>query len=206
MSHALITHWHHDHVGGIKDLLKLCPDAIIYKNSPTSGQTTIHDGQIFKTEDASLRAFHCPGHTTDHMAFILEEENAMFTGDNVLGHGTAVFEELATYLDSLAQMRKQFSGRAYPGHGAVIEDGHDKITEYINHRKQREEEILQALRKVDGEATPLELVKVVYEDVPENLHEAAAHGALQVLQKLEGEAKVVPSGQEKWQISGKATL
>lgn len=130
----------------------------------------------------------------------------MFTGDNVLGHGTAVFEELATYLDSLAHMRKQFSGRAYPGHGAMIEDGHGKITEYINHRKQREEEILQALSKVDGEATPLELVKVVYEDLPEDLHEAAAHGTLQALQKLEGEAKVVPSEQEKWQIRGKATL
>lgn len=63
-----------------------------------------------------MRAFHCPGHTTDHMAFVLEEENAMFTGDNVLGHGTAVFEDLAVYLDSLSRMREQFHGRAYPGH------------------------------------------------------------------------------------------
>lgn len=130
----------------------------------------------------------------------------MFTGDNVLGHGTAVFEDLATYLNSLAQMRKQFGGRAYPGHGAVIEDGRGRITEYISHRKQREDELLQALRKIDGEATPMELVKVVYEDVPENLHEAAANGALQVLQKLEGEGKVISNGNGKWQISGKATL
>ena len=50
------------------------------------------------------------------MAFVLEEESAMFTGDNVLGHGTAVFEELAVYLDSLSRMREQFRGRAYPGH------------------------------------------------------------------------------------------
>ena len=50
------------------------------------------------------------------MAFVLEEENAMFTGDNVLGHGTAVFEDLAVYLDSLTRMREQFHGRAYPGH------------------------------------------------------------------------------------------
>lgn len=50
------------------------------------------------------------------MAFVLEEENAMFTGDNVLGHGTAVFEDLAMYLDSLSRMREQFDGRAYPGH------------------------------------------------------------------------------------------
>ena len=40
----------------------------------------------------------------------------MFTGDNVLGHGTAVFEDLTVYLDSLSRMREQFRGRAYPGH------------------------------------------------------------------------------------------
>lgn len=63
-----------------------------------------------------MRAFHCPGHTADHMVFVLEEESAMFTGDNVLGHGTAVFENLTVYLDSLSRMREQFRGRAYPGH------------------------------------------------------------------------------------------
>ncbi|KAL2045494.1 hypothetical protein N7G274_001922 [Stereocaulon virgatum] len=206
VSHAIVTHRHQDHVGGIKDLLSLCPNAVIHKHNPISGQKTINDGQIFETEGASLRAFHCPGHTTDHMALVLEEENAMFTGDNVLGHGTAVFEDLATYLDSLAQMRNQFGGRAYPGHGEVIEDGRGRITEYISHRKQREDELLHALRKTGNEATPLELVKVVYEDVSESLHEAAANGSLQVLQKLEGEGKVVLNGNGKWQISGKATL
>jgi len=140
------------------------------------------------------------------MAFVLEEEDAMFTGDNVLGHGTAVFEDLATYLDSLARMEKQFIARAYPGHGAAIEDGRGRINEYIEHRRQREEEILQALRQVEGDATPMELVKVVYKDVPENLHAPAAKGAVQVLRKLEGEGKVAQSGHEKWQIIGKATL
>ena len=116
ISHAIITHGHPDHVGGVKDLLSLCPKVEVYKCTPASGQKPIHDRQTFKTEGAKLRAFHCPGHTTDHMAFVLEEENAMFTGDNVLGHGTAVFEDLAVYLDSLSRMREQFYGRAYPGH------------------------------------------------------------------------------------------
>lgn len=100
----------------MKDLLSLCPKVAVYKHDPSSGQNPIYDGQIFETEGAKLRAFHCPGHTTDHMAFVLEEENAMFTGDNVLGHGTAVFEDLAVYLDSLSRMQEQFHGRAYPGH------------------------------------------------------------------------------------------
>ncbi|KAK4696000.1 endoribonuclease LACTB2, partial [Lecanoromycetidae sp. Uapishka_2] len=206
VSDALVTHWHHDHVGGIKALSSLCPSARIHKYNPVSGQSTIDDGQIFKTEGASLQAFHCPGHTTDHMAFVLEEEDAMFTGDNVLGHGTAVFEDLATYLDSLAQMRIRFNGRAYPGHGAVIEYGNAKISEYIEHRKRREEEILQALGQVEGDATPMELVKVVYKDVPEHLHEPAAKGTVQMLRKLEGEGRVAQSGQERWRMGGKATL
>ncbi|CAF9907595.1 hypothetical protein IMSHALPRED_005581 [Imshaugia aleurites] len=140
------------------------------------------------------------------MAFVLEEENAMFTGDNVLGHGTAVFEDLAVYLDSLTRMRDQFHGRAYPGHGTVIEDGRARIEEYIAHRKQREEEILQALRNHGKEASSMELVKVVYKDVPEDLHVPAANGVVQVLRKLEAEGKVGRDQRERWHIADKATL
>lgn len=118
----------------------------MYKNAPEEGQVDILDGRVFQTEGASLRAFHCPGHTSDHMALVLDEENAMFTGDNVLGHGTAVFEDLPTYLSSLDRMQRQFDGRAYPGHGAVIEDGGGKIVEYIRHRQQREDEVMQVLK------------------------------------------------------------
>ena len=118
ISQAILTHWHPDHVGGVADLLSLCPQVQIYKYDPTNGQNSIHDSQTFESEGAKLRAFYCPGHTADHMAFILEEENAMFTGDNILGHGTAVFEDLTVYLDSLSRMREQFCGRAYPGHAS----------------------------------------------------------------------------------------
>lgn len=90
--------------------------------------------------------------------------------------------------------------------GTVIEDGRAKIEEYIAHRKQREEEILQALRDIGEGATSMELVKVVYKDVPESLHEPAANGVGQVLQKLEGEGKVAQRQHERWQIADKATL
>lgn len=206
ISQALITHWHPDHIGGVKDLISLCPKVAIHKHNPASGQNPIYDGQIFEAEGAKLRAFHCPGHTTDHMAFVLKEENAMFTGDNVLGHGTAVFEDLAVYLDSLSRMREQFHGRAYPAHGTVIEDGRARIEEYIAHRKQRENEIVQALSDIGKEATSMELVKVVYKDVPENLHVPAANGVVQVLRKLEGEGKVAQRQHERWQTADKTTL
>lgn len=155
-----------------------------------------------------MKALYCPGHTADHMAFILPEESAMFTGDNVLGHGTAVFESLSTYLSSLAVMLQQCPpGRAYPGHGAVIEDGRAKIEEYITHRKEREEGILQALGSGGGtERTVMEIVKVVYKDYPENLHVPAANGVGQILKKLEEEGKVRQSRSESWMIASKPTL
>ena len=140
------------------------------------------------------------------MAFILEEEDAMFTGDNVLGHGTAVFEDLSTYLASLGRMKLQFHGRAYPGHGAVIDDGPAKIQEYIDHRNEREQEVLQTLKEGGKAMTPMEIVRVVYKDYPESLYEAAAKGVLQILEKLEGEGKVKREAGERWKIAEKSTL
>ncbi|KAH6886487.1 beta-lactamase-like protein [Thelonectria olida] len=206
---ALISHWHHDHTGGIKDLLSLSPDTRIYKHDPDPDQLDIADGQQFSVEGASLTASYTPGHTTDHFVFVLKEEDSMFTADNVLGHGTAVFEDMAKYLQSLERMKPMFKGRAYPGHGPVIEDGPAKITEYIAHRRQREEQVIRTLGlKPDGASpdvsaelrtppsawTAMELVKIIYQDVPENLHQAACGGVLQILHKLKSEGRVLQEG------------
>ncbi|OGM49956.1 metallo-beta-lactamase domain protein [Aspergillus bombycis] len=218
---ALLTHWHHDHVNGIPDLRKLCPQVTIYKNQPNEGQSGIEDGQVFCVEGATLKAFHTPGHTVDHMVFVLEEEDAIFTGDNVLGHGTAVFEDLKVYLSSLQRMQDRVSGRGYPGHGAVIENAMARITEYIKHRQQREDEVIRVLRygKLDvpddepsperkASWTPLEIVKVIYHNVPESLHLPASYGVLQVLMKLEAEGKTVHDTEsDKWRLeTGKSAL
>ncbi|KAI4204664.1 MAG: hypothetical protein LQ350_000979 [Teloschistes chrysophthalmus] len=174
----------------------------------------IEDGQKFSAQGVTLRANHCPGHTKDHVAFVLEEEDAMFTGDNVLGHGTAVFEDLAAYMTSLDRMRKQFTGRAYPGHGAVTDDGKNRITEYIQHRNQREREVLDVLaeaKKSDndshaGRRTSMDIVKIVYKDYPENLYGPAAWGVLQILEKLAKEGKTSQSEDgDQWQIANKPT-
>jgi endoribonuclease LACTB2 len=218
---VILTHWHTDHVGGVKDLLGYSPGTRVYKNCADDNQLDIEDGQYFRVEGATLRALHSPGHTTDHMALVFEEEDAMFTGDNVLGHGTAVFEDLANYLSSLEKMQHQFSGRAYPGHGPVIEDGAARIQEYIQHRAQRENQVIEVLEsargppdsvEADGSRDPvgltsMEIVKTIYKDVPEDLHSPAERGVLQVLCKLQEEGKASrDSTSKRWRISDRATL
>ncbi|CAK7272552.1 hypothetical protein SEPCBS57363_005189 [Sporothrix epigloea] len=224
LSAALITHWHADHVGGIGQLRRLFSDIAVYQSqiaqhsfAPSAvgrGIQDIVDGDTFSVEGATLRAVHTPGHTTDHMAFVLEQEGSIFAGDNVLGQGTAVFEDLAVYLQSLARMQALYDkgdkgGRLlYPGHGPIVKDGPAKIAEYIQHRQQREDQVTQLLLTSDKIETPIcptdcgkpttwtamELVEVIYADVRRDLYPAAERGIIQILEKLEGEGKVVRDG------------
>ena len=205
---TLLTHWHHDHIKGVPDLLAHSPHTQIYKRDPQDDWQNISSGQTFSIEGATLRAFHCPGHTKDHTAFILEEESAMFTADNVLGQGTAVFEDLATYMASLDAMSTQFKGRAYPGHGPVIEDGPAKVLEYIKHRRQREKQVLDVLAgEKEGGWTSMDVVKVIYKDYPESLWEPAERGVLQILDKLLKEGKVQhDEGKGTWSLAAKSAL
>ncbi|KAI0150648.1 putative metallo-beta-lactamase domain protein [Xylariaceae sp. FL1272] len=223
VSAALLTHWHHDHTQGVPQLRQLVPDATVYKYDPDHGEKSINDGHTFAVDGATLTAVHTPGHTTDHVVFVFREEDALFTGDNVLGHGTAVFEDLHIYLQSLAQMETLVSGRAYPGHGPVLSEARTKIVEYIAHRQQREQQVLQTLGSVNHASsrphdsaevdtwTPMELVKIIYADVPENLHLPASHGVSQILKKLlrEDRVMVVNRGNtagDSWRLKGRPSL
>eukprot|EP01050_Picozoa_sp_SAG11_P013864 SAG11_NODE_1652_length_4509_cov_3.121088_4_plen_110_part_00 len=106
---------------------------IRYSIWPREEFDPLMDGQVVQTEGASLRAIYTPGHANDHLAFVLEEEGSMFTADNVLGIGTAVFSDLGLYIDSLERMRsacveivKENPVRLYTGHGPMIDDGRNR--------------------------------------------------------------------------------
>ncbi|KAF2481791.1 metallo-beta-lactamase domain-containing protein [Neohortaea acidophila] len=216
---VLLSHWHGDHVGGVADVkgLEGCEGVKVYKKvRPDGQQLEIAHGQVFRTEGATLRAFHSPGHTVDHMAFVLEEEDAMFTGDNVLGHGTAVFEDLSAYIESLEGMKGQFAGRAYPGHGEVVEDGRGKIREYIAHRAEREEQVAAVLREDAGKQVggkgneegwrSMGIVKVIYKEYPEHLHAPAEGSVVHVLMKMEADGRVRKNRDGTWSLTKKAAL
>ncbi|TGZ83169.1 Metallo-hydrolase/oxidoreductase [Ascodesmis nigricans] len=195
ITHCLITHRHHDHIGGISDVLSLSPSTRIHKNDPDEPtHADITDGQEFSVEGATLKAIYTPGHTDDHMCFHLAEENALFTGDNVLGHGTSVFSDLGAYMGSLRRMRDLKPDVGYPGHGAVLTDGTKAIETYILHRQRREDQIVGVMRKAaeNGKRwlSSMEIVREIYTDTDENLHKAAEIGTLQVLVKLQEEGAV----------------
>jgi hydrolase len=204
ISHVLLTHWHGDHTGGIPHLLAAHPylESKIFKCCPDSGQNAILDGSVFRTEGATIRAIFTPGHSTDHMSFVLEEENAMFTGDNVLGHGYTVVEDLATYQDSLQYMSEQSCLMGYPGHGSTIANLPLIMNKYIYHRLLREMQILTAfssLSSIDVAAgskrckgiTTEDLVIAIYGSVSAELVKNVLEPAItEVLWKLASERRI----------------
>lgn len=192
----VLTHGHPDHMGGVRGVLERYGDLPVWKRpwpevDATYGLTLrpLDDGATVRTEGATLRAIHTPGHAPDHLCFALEEERALFSGDNVLGVGTTVLPigsgDLGDYMVSLERLLAEAPGRIYPAHGPCIEDGPAKIREYLAHRRAREAEILAALGPTPRAV--LDIVANVYAAYPASLHAAAAQSVTHHLRKLERE-------------------
>lgn len=179
ISRVLLTHWHGDHTGGVPDLIRMFPELSqhIYKHTPERGtQQPIMDGQVFKTEGATIRAVHAPGHSSDHVCFVLEEEKAMFTGDNVLGHGTTAVEHLGTFMNSLRVMNTHGCEIGYPAHGVTIPNLKAKINGELAGKIQREKQALRALDHANGgrgRVTVEEIVASIYGKMDKSVRKMA---------------------------------
>src|SRR6266511_4969047 len=193
----LITHDHPDHSPGA-DRLASTSGAAVYAFKKADGILRLRDEQLISMDEVHLRVLHTPGHTADHVAFLAEGTGAMFTGDAVLGRGTAVIDpregDLAQYLQSLRRMREARPRVIYPGHGPTVFDAVGKLREYETHRAMREEQVLEALAA--GMATAQEMVPSIYADVPPELHPIAVRQVLAHLGKLEHEGRDRKSGND----------
>lgn len=217
ISHVLLTHWHGDHTGGVPELVAYDSSLSdrIYKCNPDPGQRHIEDGQTFAVEGATVKALFTPGHAFDHMCFLLEEEKALFTGDNVLGHGFTVVEDLSLYLQSLDRMAEQGCIIGYPAHGVKIQDLPSKLNQYIRQRRAREKLIWGAL--LDGMSTggrsaysksglsTNEIIRKIHGNVPQHLIQSAIEpSTMEVLRMLADTRKVgftMQGGTQRWFVN-----
>ena len=188
----LLTHDHPDHAPGAPALARDTGAPVLAFRPPAGGRR-IRDGEVVRAGGAVLRAVYTPGHSPDHVAFVLEGERALFTGDAVLGRGTSVIDppegDLAAYLRSLRRMLELAPRVLYPGHGPVVLDGAGKLREYLEHRAMREEQVLAALEA--GRRTIPEMVEEIYRGYPAELRPLAERSVLAHVVKLEAEGRVV---------------
>jgi glyoxylase-like metal-dependent hydrolase (beta-lactamase superfamily II) len=210
----VVTHTHPDHLGGAAQVCERFGPRPVQK-TPWPGRDQVfpveimplEDGAVVEAEGARLRAIYTPGHAQDHLCFYLEEERALFTGDVILGVGTTVIPldggDMRLYLDTLERLSRLDLERIYPGHGPMIERPKEKIREYIDHRLEREQQILDAMAA--GDASIERMVERIYTDTPRILYPAAGMSVRSHLLKLEAEKRagrsVGAAGEERWSLA-----
>ncbi len=191
VSHILITHTHRDHSPGAA-WLKARTGAPMLGFGPhghlPSGQrveedgdgafapdVTLPDGDIIEGDGWILEAVHTPGHCSNHLCYALRDENALLSGDHVMGWSTSVIApldgDMRAYMASLEKLKARPERVFWPGHGPEIPDPGLFVEAFIAHRRMREREILAALAA--GPRTIEEIVEAVYTDIPETLMRAA---------------------------------
>ena len=106
---------------------------------------------------------------------------------------------LTDYMSTLERLRALDVGKIYAGHGPVVEDGKAKLTEYIEHRRDRERQVVEAMQAGDSEIPAI--VKRIYADVPEALHPMAERSVLAHLEMLEADGRAKRVGEKDWALT-----
>lgn len=166
-------------------------DAIDRNFVPTNAVT---DGEvIISTNKFSLTAVTTPGHTSNHMCVALGQEDALFTGDHVMGWSTTVVSppngDMRDYIESLRKVQRRADGVLWPTHGGPVTDPQAFLSQYLQHRLDREAQILQCI--AEGMNNITDIVPILYADISVELHKAAGRSLLSHLIKLIGDGRVI---------------
>ena len=198
VSHIVITHPHRDHSPAARDLKEMT-GAPTYGFGPhgsgrpdTGGEVEegadrdfdpdvqVRDGDVIEGDGWTLEAVHTPGHTSNHLCYALDEENALFSGDHVMGWSTTVVSppdgDMQAYMNSLERLKARGEQTFWPTHGPPIPRPNEFVGALLAHRHEREDQIMACL--ADGPSTIPRMVETMYADVGRHLHAAAARSVL----------------------------
>jgi len=207
VSHVLITHTHLDHSPGARRIAAETgavvlgfgphpPDARTEGDSNPSEHAhsdvdfrpdqPISHGDVVSGRGWTVEAIHTPGHISNHLCFALHEEDAVLSGDHVMGWSTTVIPppdgNIGDYLRSLRVLLDRDDSVLYPTHGPPIRNPRTHVSALLQHRLDRELQIVEQLEL--GPRSAVEIVATLYADVRTELHKPAAHSVIAHLHHL----------------------
>ena len=210
LTHILVTHTHSDHSPAARPLKEWSGAKTFAFGPHGSGKTEegvkveeggdmnfapdvrVKDGDVIAGNGFTVECVFTPGHTSNHMCFALREENALFTGDHVMGWSTTVVAppdgDMQSYMASLRKLQGRDDHVLWPTHGGPVRDPAPFLQAYVDHRLQREAQIVACLDA--GVDTIPAMVARMYADVDKRLHVAAGRSVLAHLIQLENEGRV----------------
>lgn len=209
----LVTHTHVDHSPGAAALAAATGAPVLGRRPAfAAGQDTTFqpDEELAGGErlavapGATLRVIHTPGHASNHLCYLLEEEKTLLTGDHVMQGSTVVINppdgDMVAYLAALNALLDEDLQWFAPGHGFLVAQPHAVVRALVQHRLRREAKVAAAL-KAAGAAALDELLPRVYDDVPPGLHPVARRSLLAHLIKLRRDG-LAAGGEDDWRYTG----
>lgn len=188
---VLVTHSHPDH-------LPLAERFARGHGASVQRFPELADGDVVRVGTLNLTALHTPGHSPDHLAFLIPDDGAVFTGDLILGRGSSMVTypegDVAAYLRSLERLAALKPRMLFPGHWDPVTDAMSKIEEYRAHRLEREAQVLAEVKRAPGTADGL--TRRVYGDLDERLAVAAQMTLRAHLRKLVDDGLVYAAGED----------
>jgi glyoxylase-like metal-dependent hydrolase (beta-lactamase superfamily II)/8-oxo-dGTP pyrophosphatase MutT (NUDIX family) len=195
----LVTHTHKDHSPAVA-LLKQKTNAVVYgqvAEYPEGQDASFIPDQVLRggerislPGDSTLRVLHTPGHASNHLCYLLEEEQTLFTGDHIMQASTVVINppdgNMSAYITSLRALLDEDIEWLAPGHGFLMHDPRRVVEGIIQHRFKREAKVVAAMQAL-GAATIEALLARVYDDVDARLHKVALRSLCAHLYKLQDE-------------------
>ena len=161
------------------------------------------DGEQVEGEDWTLETVATPGHTSNHLCFALLQEDALFTGDHVMGWSTSVISppdgDMTDYMRSMQRLLDREDAIYYPAHGDPVSNPRRLVRGMMGHRKQREGQIMRFLERNGASEIPA-MVAQMYKGVDPRLHPAAGRSVLAHLIDLNGRGMAEAAGDGRWQL------